>query len=67
MCSEYEAELRELRGLKETSGDAEVLKRELSGSATRPSPVHVLSILPCLRVFLYMIALSCFFSSYFEL
>jgi len=54
MCSEYEAELRELRGLKETSGDAEVLKRELSGSVPRPSPVHVLSILslsPCLFVY----------------
>lgn len=31
MNSEYEAELRELRTLKETSGDAEILKRELSG------------------------------------
>ena len=31
MNSEYEAELRELRTLKESSGDAEVLKRELSG------------------------------------
>ena len=32
MNSEYEAELRELRPLKEASGDAEILKRELSGS-----------------------------------
>ena len=31
MNAEYEAELRELRTLKETSGDAEILKRELSG------------------------------------
>ena len=31
MNSEYEAELRELRTLKENSGDAEILKRELSG------------------------------------
>jgi hypothetical protein len=31
MNSEYEAELRVLRTLKETSGDAEILKRELSG------------------------------------
>ena len=36
MNSEYEAELRELRTLKENSGDAEILKRELSGhSPTR--------------------------------
>ena len=33
MNSEYEAELRELRTLKESSGDAEILKRELSGEA----------------------------------
>ena len=33
MNSEYEAELRELRTLKENSGDAEILKRELSGFA----------------------------------
>jgi hypothetical protein len=31
MNSEYEAELRELRTLKEGFGDAEILKRELSG------------------------------------
>ena len=31
MNSEYEAELRELRTLKESSSDGEVLKRELSG------------------------------------
>jgi hypothetical protein len=31
MNSEYEAELRELRTLRESSGDAEILKRELSG------------------------------------
>jgi hypothetical protein len=31
MNSEYEAELRELRTLKEQSADAEILKRELSG------------------------------------
>ena len=31
MNSEYEAELRELRTLKENSGDAEILRRELSG------------------------------------
>jgi protein subunit release factor A len=31
MNSEYEAELRELRTLKESYGDAEILKRELSG------------------------------------
>ena len=31
MNAEYEAELRELRSLKETSGDAEILRRELSG------------------------------------
>src|SRR5271155_1789523 len=35
MNSEYEAELRELRTLKETSGDAEILQRELSGSHPR--------------------------------
>ena len=29
--AEYEAELRELRSLKETSGDADILRRELSG------------------------------------
>lgn len=29
--AEYEAELRELRTLKESSGDAEILKRDLSG------------------------------------
>ena len=29
--AEYEAELRELRTLKENSGDAEILNRELSG------------------------------------
>jgi hypothetical protein len=31
MNAEYEAELRELRTLKENSGDADILKRELSG------------------------------------
>ena len=31
MNSEYEAELRELRSLRETSGDAEIVRRELSG------------------------------------
>src|SRR5271156_6088837 len=31
MNSEYEAELRELRTLKENSGDSEIIKRELSG------------------------------------
>ena len=31
MNSEYEAELRELRTLKESSGDVEILQRELSG------------------------------------
>lgn len=37
MNSEYEAELRELRALKENSGDAEVIQRELSGLAPRES------------------------------
>jgi hypothetical protein len=31
MNAEYEAELRELRTLKENSGDSEILKRDLSG------------------------------------
>ena len=31
MNAEYEAELRELRTLRETAGDAEILQRELSG------------------------------------
>ena len=35
MNSEYEAELRELRTLKESSGDTEILKRELSGETIR--------------------------------
>lgn len=35
MNSDYEAELRELRTLKESSGDAEILQRELSGSHPR--------------------------------
>ena len=38
MNSEFEAELRELRTLKETSGDADLLKRELSGN--QPPPGH---------------------------
>jgi hypothetical protein len=37
MNSEYEAELRELRTLKENSGDAELLKRELSGCPRKGS------------------------------
>ena len=38
MNSEYEAELRELRTLKETSGDSDLLQRELSGN--RPPPAN---------------------------
>jgi hypothetical protein len=37
MNSEYEAELRELRTLKETSRDADLLKRELSGITPHPA------------------------------
>ena len=39
MNSEYEAELRELRTLKETSRDADLLKRELSGSPPYSPPL----------------------------
>ena len=34
MNSEFEAELRELRTLKENSGDSEILRRELSGETS---------------------------------
>lgn len=45
MNSEYEAELRELRTLKETSRDADLLKRELSGT----SPHALFSVGACLQ------------------
>jgi DNA repair exonuclease SbcCD ATPase subunit len=35
MNSEYDAELRELRTLKEESADAEILKRDLSGHSSK--------------------------------
>jgi len=43
MNSDYDAELRELRTLKESSGDAEILQRELSGPIPPPPVINILT------------------------